>query len=83
MFNCEQCGCCCRHVDKSEIYSDLDRGDGVCKYLEGNLCSVYEYRPTRCRIDECYELYFAETMARQLYYKLNKVECEKLKKLEG
>lgn len=82
MFNCDRCGCCCRNLDKSEIYSELDRGDGVCKYLWGNLCSVYENRPTLCRIDECYKLYFSNIMKIDLYYKLNMLECERLKNLE-
>ncbi len=36
MFYCDQCGECCRHVQKAEPYRDLDRGDGVCKYLQDN-----------------------------------------------
>lgn len=45
MFECDSCGLCCMNIYKSEIYSELDRGDGVCKYLSGNLCSIYENRP--------------------------------------
>lgn len=40
MFKCDKCGECCRHLDKSEEYRELDRGDGVCKYLDQNLCSI-------------------------------------------
>jgi len=40
MFQCDRCGCCCRNLHKSEIYAELDRGDGVCKYLLGNLCTI-------------------------------------------
>lgn len=40
MFVCDKCGCCCRNLDKSEIYSELDRGDGSCKYLE-EICAQY------------------------------------------
>ena len=35
---------------------ELDRWDGVCRYLQNNLCSIYEHRPLVCRIDENYEL---------------------------
>lgn len=82
MFNCDCCGCCCRNVFKSEIYADLDRGDGVCKYLVGNLCSIYDKRPLFCRIDECYELFFKNHMSLEEYYKLNSDVCKKLKELE-
>ena len=82
MFNCDCCGCCGRNEFKSEIYADLDRGDGVCKYLVGNLCSIYDKRPLFCRIDECYELFFKDHMSLEEYYKLNSDECKKLKELE-
>ena len=82
MFECDSCGLCCMNIYKSEIYSELDRGDGVCEYLSGNLCSIYENRPLLCRIDECYELFFKDTMSLEEYYRLNIEECEKLKKCE-
>jgi len=82
MFECDCCGCCCRNLNKSKLYSDLDRGDGICIYLVGNLCSIYEKRPILCRIDECYKLYFYKFMELEEYYKLNKIECEKLKNKE-
>jgi hypothetical protein len=83
MFRCDCCGCCCRNLDKSDLYAALNRGDGVCRYLEGNLCSIYEVRPLLCRVDECYDMFFKSVMSRKEYYRLNKVECEKLKLLEG
>ncbi len=82
MFPCESCGVCCRNLDKSEIYIELDGGNGVCKYLSGNQCTIYHERPIICRIDECYDLFFSEFMDKYEYYKLNKVECKKLKEKE-
>lgn len=82
MFDCSKCGCCCRHLDLSELYSELDRGDGVCKYLNGNMCSIYEERPIICRVDKCYELFFKDSIALDAYYKLNKEMCENLRKME-
>lgn len=82
MFKCDCCGCCCRNIYKSELYSDLDRGDGTCKYLTGNLCSIYDNRPLLCRVDECYELFFKDTMKLDEYYRLNMKECRKLKKIK-
>lgn len=79
MFYCNMCGECCRHLNLSSIYADLDRGDGVCKYLVGNLCSIYEVRPLICNVDEGYHAFFAESMSKDEYYKLTYEACDKLK----
>lgn len=79
MFACDKCGECCRNLDKSPIYAQLDRGDGTCRYLIGNLCSIYEKRPILCRIDESYDLFFRDTLAQDEFYKLNQSFCKKLK----
>ncbi len=79
MFHCDRCGECCRNLDKSELYKALDRGDGVCKYLKGNLCSIYENRPIMCRVDKCYELFFKSYMTREEYYDKNYEACKWLK----
>ena len=73
------CGCCCRHLDMSPLYKELDRGDGICRYLDGNLCSIYQTRPLICRIDECYDLYFKDKITKQEFYELNYQMCKKLK----
>ena len=54
MFHCDKCGICCRSLRRSPLYRELDRGDGVCRYLDGNLCSIYATRPLLCRVDESY-----------------------------
>lgn len=79
MFNCDKCGQCCRNVGKSEIYRELDRGDGICKYLDGNLCSIYATRPLLCRVDEGYEAFFKNKMTKEEYYKMNYEACRMLK----
>ena len=81
MFDCKQCGKCCRHLKGSEVYKELDRGDGVCKYLSGNLCSIYDERPLICRVDECYDAVYSEIYTREEYYRLNKEACEYIQKL--
>lgn len=80
MFKCDKCGECCRNLSLSPNYADLDRGDGVCKYLQGNLCSIYSTRPLKCRIDESYKAFFANSISLEEYYKLNYDACEILKK---
>lgn len=82
MFPCDCCGCCCKNIGGSPIYKGLDRGDGICKYLSGNLCMIYENRPVLCRVDDCYELYFYKSMRREEYYKLNMEVCKMLKERE-
>ncbi len=79
MFKCDKCGLCCRNIGKSEFYKELDRGDGVCRYLRGNLCGIYESRPILCRVDEGYEAFFKSAMSKEEYYALNYKICEKLK----
>lgn len=83
MFFCDCCGECCRNLDKSPVYAELDRGDGVCRYLNGNLCSIYENRPLLCRVDECYETFFKDAMSMEEYYKLNYEVCKKLKEMRN
>lgn len=80
MFCCDKCGECCRNLDKSELYADLDRGDGICRYLVGNLCSIYSTRPLLCRVDESYQLFFKNRYTLEEYYKMNHEACDKIKK---
>lgn len=60
MFYCDCCGLCCMNLSKSEIYSDLDRGDGICKYfdMDSKLCTIYEERPEKCNVDKMYNNFF-------------------------
>lgn len=71
MFKCDKCGECCRHLDESELYQEIDRGDGVCKFLTDNLCSIYDKRPLLCRVDESYELFFKSKMTKDEYDRMN------------
>ena len=82
MFACDCCGACCRHLGLSDLYAELDQGDSVCRYLTGNLCSIYLNRPLLCRVDESYERFFRTLMPIDTYYRLNQEACEKLKLLE-
>lgn len=82
MFVCDRCGECCRNLHFSEMYIDLDRGDGVCRHLKGNLCSIYETRPLKCRVDDAYAEWFADVMTKEQYYQLNYQSCKLLKRKE-
>lgn len=83
MFQCDKCGQCCRNLQKSSIYEELHNGDGVCKFLNGNLCSIYETRPLICRVDEGYDAFFKEQMSYREYLQLNYACCEILKREKG
>lgn len=78
MFCCTKCGECCRHVKETGLLAELDRGDGCCRYLTGNLCAIYETRPLLCRVDEAYEKLFKPVMSRDTYDRLNAEQCQKL-----
>ena len=79
MFKCDMCGECCRNLHKSSIYAELHNGDGICRYLEGNKCSIYEERPVLCRIDESYKKFFEDKMSQEEFYNENYEMCKKLK----
>ncbi len=81
MFHCDKCGLCCKTVSMSEVYKDLDRGDGTCRFYndETRLCNIYVERPLRCRIEECYPVFFADMMTKEEYYEMNYAACNILK----
>ena len=81
-YDCEHCGCCCRHLDMNKIYASLDRGDGICRYLNGNDCTIYDNRPLYCQIDKCYEYMFSSILSRKEFYKMNKKVCKILQRME-
>lgn len=82
MFNCDCCGMCCMNLSASLLYSDLDRGDGICIYFDCDtyLCTIYSERPDKCNIDLTYDLYFKEKMTKEEYYNLNYEMCKRLKR---
>ncbi len=80
-FPCEQCGCCCRSLAGCEIYADLNRGDGICRYLDtsSNLCTIYERRPDKCNIIRMYLLFFAKQYTWENFIDINKQACHLLR----
>lgn len=84
MFKCDCCGLCCMNLNMSEIYNDLNRGDGICKYfdIDTKLCTIYATRPEKCNVDRTYEKYFKEKISLDQYYELNYEACKRLKEGE-
>ena len=70
------------NLDKSDLYSDLNRGDGICKYFDEqtHLCSIYDDRPEKCNIDKAYEWLFKGVVTKEEYYKQNYLACKELKR---
>lgn len=81
MFKCNKCGLCCTQLSGSSIYSELDRGDGVCKFFdeETRLCTIYQSRPLLCNVEQTYKEYFKDKLSQEEYYRLNYEACERLK----
>lgn len=84
-FPCTMCGVCCKSLRGVEEYRELDRGDGVCMYLDEHSlrCKVYEQRPLKCRVDDMYEMYFGERMTLQEFYQLNAEACNLMQETCG
>lgn len=82
-FRCTKCGLCCRSLGRNPIFREigLDRGDGICKFLDldTNLCTIYEDRPLICRVDDMYEeTQLSEQMSKAEWQRLNEEVCKKL-----
>lgn len=85
MFRCDCCGLCCMNLNMSDMYSDLDRGNGICKYFDevSKLCSIYDHRPDKCNVDKMYDISWKYKISKEEYYELNYNVCELLKKGDG
>lgn len=79
MFLCDKCGLCCRNIDKVPQLKEFHNGDGICKFLTNNKCSIYESRPLICNIDKVYEAFFSNLYTLEEFYKLNYQVCIMLK----
>jgi len=82
-FICEQCGACCRNLDKSILFAELDKGDGVCRFFddETNVCTIYDERPLLCNVDKAYAVYFEKHMSYDEYRMANTNACKTLRTL--
>ncbi len=79
MFNCDKCGECCRHIREIDALKHLDTGNGLCRFLKNNLCSIYDNRPDICNVEKMYES-FKDIMSKNEYYELNYQGCIELRK---
>lgn len=73
-FECSKCGACC------QLFNPFT-GIGRCPKLIGDdLCSIYESRPTICRVDEMAEV---RGIPAEEYYEITEQSCLLLQKAIG
>jgi len=58
--------------------AEYDNGNGVCHYLENNICSIYESRPKICNVSEMYNARYASSMSEREFVETNLRACEKI-----
>jgi Fe-S-cluster containining protein len=76
-FVCEKCGECCRHIESLIEIWPYQR-NGVCQYLQGDLCSIYKNRPDLCDYKRAYK-YLKGNMTETEYQERTLYYCEQLK----
>jgi len=90
MFPCIKCGACCRRVDHGKevlkLFPELGEfpyshdESGKCEKLIDDMCSVYETRPTICRMDKVAEIL---ELDKNPYYQKNIEACNRMLAEEG
>jgi len=63
--------------------AEYDNGNGVCRYLENNICSIYESRPKICNVSEMYNARYASSMAEREFVEVNLRSCEEIAVMFG
>lgn len=80
IFPCDQCGLCCKHLEKIPQLKEFDSGNGRCIYLmDNNLCAIYENRPDICNISKMYESIFCKQMSEDEYIRRNLAGCKAIR----
>ena len=77
---CTKCGECCRHIGNIPALAGYALEDGSCRFLEGNLCSIYDRRPTVCNVGKIYEEFFRGKVSEEEFYEKNAEACQELQK---
>ena len=83
IFPCIQCGLCCRRLDRTVDTIAPENINGICIYLEGSLCKIYEKRPLCCNIEVAYKLLFKDVLTQKEFYLQNLEICFALNQEAG
>ena len=80
IFECNQCGACCKSINLSEETIFLNRGDGVCRYFDdfNNTCTIYDNRPAVCNVRVMYEKRYKNQFSWSEFTRINKLACSAL-----
>ncbi|MVX66925.1 YkgJ family cysteine cluster protein [Clostridium chromiireducens] len=87
MFKCDKCGVCCKFFGEIKFSKEyeymemLNNGDGKCKYLKNNLCSIYENRPELCNSNKLYLNYYKDKMSKEEFDDFMQEQCDSVKKM--
>ena len=71
VFECNQCGECCRCLNHIDQLQEYNLGNGVCKFLENNKCSIYNERQNICRGEYLYYMYYEGMDVDEYYHMLH------------
>jgi Fe-S-cluster containining protein len=77
-FPCVRCGLCCRILATVPKLSCLDDGNGVCRYLKNDLCSIYKKRPLVCNSEKVYVTFYKDHMSERTFVRKVLAVCHDL-----
>ena|SRR3989304_9938126 len=76
-FPCTKCGACCKRAHLIDTFEYADKEKGGCKMLVGSICSIYNFRPLICNINEVKDL-LLPGLSYKDYYKIAANVCNEL-----
>ncbi|AQQ60520.1 flagellin N-methylase [Helicobacter bilis] len=83
-FPCTSCGACCKNIAGIKELESYDLGNGVCRFLDSNnMCSIYDSRPSICRVDIMFEKVYFKHYSKEEFYRLNVEACKTLQEKES
>jgi Fe-S-cluster containining protein len=60
------------------LLRDFDNGNGICRYLQKNKCTIYSTRPQICNISAIYEKTFKSLITENKFIIANLQACIKI-----
>lgn len=73
---CTRCGECCRHISGIEELKDFDSENGVCKFLDGNICRIFDNRPIVCNAERFYSERLSDKLTKDDFFELVVRYCQ-------
>jgi Fe-S-cluster containining protein len=81
IFVCTKCGECCRHI---EVFIEAwpYQYNGICNFLKGDICTIYNNRPYFCDYKRTYN-YFKDYLSETEYRERVIFFCEKFRQMKN